>query len=319
MNPSLEQLNATRMRVRLRTLEDMRLPEYLGSTLRGALGHSFRKVSCPIRCEKSASCLLRYRCAYSVCFETPIPDDATIMRKYPFAPHPFVLEPPLHLGRDIAEGETLDIGLCLIGRGSEFLPHFIYSFEELGNRGLGRQQAKARLIGVYTDDEEGDCIYNHAAEKMLDEPEKIGYEHVHKRAQDLCGKKVRMRFVTPTRIMSKGDYTSDPSLGKIVPGLMRRIHSLSYFHCGGPADVDPQELLAMADNVKLLEKKEWEWMDWERYSNRQQTKMKLGGFLGEAIYDSIPLPLMVYLVWGELLHIGKASAFGLGQYVLSSG
>ncbi|MCI0486718.1 MAG: CRISPR system precrRNA processing endoribonuclease RAMP protein Cas6, partial [Blastocatellia bacterium] len=60
------------------------------------------------------------------------------------------------------------------------------------------------------------------------------------------------------------------------------------------------------------------WWDWERYSNRQKTKMKLGGFAGEveyngeAIADFLPL-----IAAGEILHVGAGTSFGLGKYEIA--
>src|SRR4030042_4905148 len=78
------------------TAEDwIQLPAYKGSTFRGAFGHAFKKIVCVNREKLCESCLLREKCVYSYVFETPPPSDTSKMRKYPFAPHPFVITPPL--------------------------------------------------------------------------------------------------------------------------------------------------------------------------------------------------------------------------------
>ena len=46
------------------------------------------------------------------------------------------------------------------------------------------------------------------------------------------------------------------------------------------------------------------WVDWERYSSRQDTRMKLGGFVGEVVYEGNLAPFLPYLVLGEMLHVG---------------
>ena len=57
------------------------------------------------------------------------------------------------------------------------------------------------------------------------------------------------------------------------------------------------------------------WSDWERYSNRQQTKMNLGGFTGEVEYTGKVIEEFLPLVAaGELLRVGAGTSFGLGRY-----
>ena len=71
---------------------EARLPGYLGSTLRGALGWSLKKSSCALRRQQCESCLLREQCAYAWIFETEkyqVGDGRTINAR----PHPFVLQP----------------------------------------------------------------------------------------------------------------------------------------------------------------------------------------------------------------------------------
>ncbi|GAH99500.1 unnamed protein product, partial [marine sediment metagenome] len=71
------------------------LPAYKGSTLRGGFGQTLKRVVCVTKNKECKNCLLKEKCVYSYIFETPPPKDATRLRKYPFAPHPFVIEPPV--------------------------------------------------------------------------------------------------------------------------------------------------------------------------------------------------------------------------------
>jgi hypothetical protein len=56
------------------------------------------------------------------------------------------------------------------------------------------------------------------------------------------------------------------------------------------------------------------WVDWERYSARQDTRMTLGGFLGTATFEGDLAPFAPFLRVGEVVHVGKGTAFGLGRY-----
>jgi hypothetical protein len=127
------------------------LPSYSGSTLRGGFGHAFRRIICAFKDKECADCLLKHQCVYAYVFETPIPADAQIMRKYTAAPHPFILEPSTNSRKSYQKGEDLSFGLTLIGRAVDYLPYFIYAFEELGRIGIGKGRGKYELREVVED------------------------------------------------------------------------------------------------------------------------------------------------------------------------
>ncbi len=58
------------------------------------------------------------------------------------------------------------------------------------------------------------------------------------------------------------------------------------------------------------------WHDWERYSARQDTRMKMGGFVGKVEYQGELAEFLPLLSLGEKLHIGKGATFGLGMCVI---
>ncbi|MGB9880965.1 MAG: CRISPR system precrRNA processing endoribonuclease RAMP protein Cas6, partial [Anaerolineae bacterium] len=89
---------------------------------------------------------------------------------------------------------------------------------------------------------------------------------------------------------------------------------------GKRMDVDYGSLFSEAEKVKLV-KNETVWVDWTRYSKRQQDKMFMGGFVGRATYRFNGLDpgiFLPYLILGEVTHVGKGAVFGLGKYTVES-
>jgi hypothetical protein len=148
MENPLSHFKVAQFRFILKPLDCICLPVYKGSTFRGAFGHAFKKVVCVIRDKICGSCLLKEKCVYSYVFETPLPSDTTKMRKYPFAPHPFVITPPLEEKKIYREGDVLCFELTLIGKSIDYLPYFIYTFDELGRIGIGKTKGKYQLDEV---------------------------------------------------------------------------------------------------------------------------------------------------------------------------
>ena len=308
----LDTMTATMQTAVFRAEEPLRLPAYKGSTFRGALGHAFKQVSCALRREHCDTCLLKHRCAYSVCFETPVPEGAEIMRRYPSAPHPFVLEPPADDRQLYESGEELAVRLWLVGSAGEYLPYFIYAFDEMGKRGLGRDRGKAVLTRVETGADAA-CLYTEETQNISGKPECWNAATIEARVEDLRGKPLKIYFETPMRVKSENRLTESCTMSVLAPSLVRRLHTLAYFFCGASWTKDIGALLDLSAQVDTLEENV-QWMDWTRYSARQDTTMQLGGFIGEALYSPVPAPLLLYLCWGEALHLGKGSAFGQGKY-----
>ncbi len=158
MESPLSHFRFAKFQFLLKASNCINLPVYKGSTFRGGFGHAFKKVVCvhPVRRSRKslnpaetiltsdpavgqrgiisngvnrekicASCLLKGKCVYSYVFETPPPPDTSKMRKYPFAPHPFIITPPLEEKRMYQEGDTLCFELTLIGKSIDYLPYFI--------------------------------------------------------------------------------------------------------------------------------------------------------------------------------------------------
>jgi hypothetical protein len=136
-------LPLARYRLRFKASEQARLPAYVGSAWRGALGHALKKVVCVTHLDTCPPCLLYRSCPYPYIFETPPPLATRKMRKYMAAPHPFLLEPP-----SSTENNLHHLGLTLIGRGNVHLPHIIYALQRAGEQGLGRGRASMVLMDV---------------------------------------------------------------------------------------------------------------------------------------------------------------------------
>ncbi len=393
-----EQLGAIRVaqfRFTLRPEEPMRLPAYAGSALRGGFGHAFKRAVCVVRHGECDRCLVRQQCSYQYVFETPPPADTEMLRKYPAAPHPFVIEPPLDGRRNYAAGDRLEFGLTLIGRGIDYLPYFIVAFEEFGRTGLGRSHGRFRLASVCGETRNGgserwvtiyagdrktlrdDFRIRTGGEGMEDSRFKIekgrSGSEVPSEAADLgssicdvrshsdhptskiekgrSGKEdpseavdlgsstfdfrslpqsadlgssildlqssIVLHFLTPTRLKFENSLTSDLEFHILIRNLLRRLSVLSYFHCGKRLDLDFKGLIERARSVLKVESR-LRWMDWERYSARQQSTMLMGGLVGLVTFEG-PLPEFLPLLrLGELVHVGKGTVFGLGLYRLGA-
>ncbi|NWF75823.1 MAG: CRISPR system precrRNA processing endoribonuclease RAMP protein Cas6 [Nitrospirae bacterium] len=304
---------------KLNTKESLVLPVYKGSTFRGGFGYTFKRVVCAIKDKECLDCLLKEKCVYSYVFETPPPSDTKIMRKYKAAPHPFVIEPPQEKRRGFKPGDEINFGLTLIGRAIDYLPYFIYTFDELGRIGIGKGKAKYELKDVSCD---GKLIYDSETKTLKTfrtSSLHLNIENVIARSSDVNqnDEAISISFLTPTRILYDNHLTRDLEFHIFMRNLLRRLSLLFYFHCNGdPSGWDFKRLIERAKDVKV-KKRDLKWHEWQRYSGRQETRLKMGGFVGEIKFEGKIGHFMPLIKAGEILHIGKGTAFGLGKYEIT--
>ena len=221
-------------------------------------------------------------------------------------------------------GETFSFGMTLIGRAIDYLPYFLVTFRELGNIGIGRGRGRYRLSTVEaipaenhnsSEDElnAGHLVYSLEDELVRNVNATITFEDAMTRSQTLPTDRVEIDFLTPTRLKDEGNLRQEPTFRILIQRLLERLSSLAYFHCGEDLDMDFKELLNRAEGVQI-EKADLHWVDWERYSRRQEARMKLGGVVGRIICRGDVGGFLPLLWMGQYFHVGKGTTFGLGQY-----
>ena len=61
--------------------------------------------------------------------------------------------------------------------------------------------------------------------------------------------------------------------------------------------------------IKIFER----WIDFQRFSHRQKTSMRMGGLIGKYQVFDPEGQLTNHLVYGQKLGLGKAKTFGFGD------
>lgn len=89
-----------------------------------------------------------------------------------------------------------------------------------------------------------------------------------------------LRFLTPTRLKSGDHLLSTVGFRGLVFAMLRRTLEIAHFHVPG-AEIDwPfRPLLKRTDAVRVVASR-LRWHDWERYSNRQKTRISVKRYSG---------------------------------------
>jgi len=283
-----------------------------GSAWRGAFGRALRRTVCVTRQPACAGCLLYRSCVYPYIFETPPPPDAERMRRYPAAPHPFVLVRPL---ADDPHRTEVEVGVTLVGHAVRQLPYVVHAMQRAGAAGIGRARIRHELAKV---------------EQQVEGSNEKGWREVYRPGGSLAAQAafvpeppamagdVRVRLLTPLRARRNEHLVGADAFepGDLVVPLLRRVSLLSYFHTDHPLEADFKALVTAARATRASHA-DLRWHEWTRYSSRQRTDMRMGGLVGSFVLragDAAPFWPLLWL--GQWTHAGKAASMGLGRYRL---
>jgi len=308
----IPQLQIYKFNFIIQCLDDSTLPEYKGSLLRGVFGTAFRQATCITKEKTCDNCIIKNNCSYFNVFETEMPsNNAWFLQGIKKTPHPYVIHPPLDTKRYFNKGELITFGVTIFGKYIKDFPYFVYAFILAGKIGISFKRSKFKLLFVDNITlNESIRIYNDSTGQLLTGYKKIDIDGFDNEIEDI--NTITLNFITPLRIQELGLLTDK---NKITPELIirtieRRIFLVSTLFCNNNA-IDIKT--PINDFIKISENNLY-FYDWERFSNRQNTKMPMGGFKGTLTLTGNIKSFYPLIKLGSLTNIGKNSVFGLGCY-----
>lgn len=283
---------------------------YLGSAWRGLFGRELKRLVCVTREKSCPDCLLYRSCVYPYVFETPPPADAEMLRKYPAAPHPYILWIP----REAKEEGVYELGLTLVGRAAGYLAYVLHALRSAGQqapRGLPPLTLEEVLEEQHAGSGHWRSVFDAATEELRPSGALAAVEEPPPAL-------VRVHLCTPLRIRHEEKYVSPRSFkpADLLRSVVRRVGLLEYFHGEGRREEDFAGLAERSKAVEMENAKLY-WRDWTRYSSRQGRKVEMGGVTGrftmrlEGHEEFWP-----WLNIGQWVHAGKGTVMGLGQFRL---
>lgn len=304
--------------ITVRFIEATFLPNYLGSTLRGAFGTALKTTMCGNMSRECASCRIVDRCLYAKTFEPRLFTDNTKSRGLETSPA-YVLEPPDKAFLRLNEGESLSFNLLLFGEANLYLAFFLNAAEVMGRRGIGRR-AEGNGGGVFMVDkveqEQGENLFAPATGQLISTPVLRQIELGS--FSDGEPLPLTVELLTPLRLKFQNKLQDTLPFSLLVRAALRRIYSVFSVYAESVPDFEYNQLIAEATQVQTGGS-QLQWLDWERYSNRQKRRMLLGGMVGTVSYIAVPRIYQPILETACLLHLGKQSTFGLGKIALRWG
>lgn len=284
--------------------DNCKLNKIKTSSLRGILGQSLAMTNCinNIHNRDCDKCFFNEKCLGNNILKAKLKYKPYFSSEDTIAP--FIIECEDYR-EEILVGETLNFTLIILGDTSIYIPYIIKAYEIAGIF-LGLQENLFNIVNVRN--EFGQIIYNG---EILDKERIIistieDYIQVRKRMlRNIHG----IELITPLRFKQNGKFSKTIDEKSLMDLIIRRIIMVNAL------ENNEVKIENLESNYRILNK-HLHWEENERYSNRQNSKMSMGGIKGDISIKMLKDSILDFLIAGELLHLGKSTVFGLGKYLI---
>ncbi len=277
-------------KVTLKALRPLHWPHFAGGRVRGAFGRALRQAACITLAADCRGCPLRNTCAYGQVFDPAAPTQA-LHPSFRDGIAAYVIQPPALGAHTMQPGDKCEFLLRLLPPAT-------------AHQSLLKLTLKAAVeTHLFSP---GDCAL-----------ESLEIQSISLAEQAPASQRIALQWHTPLRLQQQGKPLNE---GRqldalvLVRAVLRR--QLQWNQLSGQA-AQPAEPFLQAATQCVLDARQLQWHEISRYSNTQSQKLPLDGLIGSAVLTGPAGALQTLqplLQLGELLHIGKATVFGLGHY-----
>lgn len=318
MNVSIEdlQIRYVKLHFTLVIVEDGQLPKSKVSALRGGMGHALLTANC-IRDEHCETCDFAEDCLVERMMYPKMKIRPDFMKTKDS--EGFVIE-----CEDTREwfqaGEELNFNLLLFGRTIVYFNQYLQAFYYFGMQGIGAKHVRFQIAKVTnTIGEplvEGNSVYKEKLKIMM-VSDYVRYRFTSADVRKMLKRaRCRLAFHSPLSLKYQGKMQEHFKPDAVFAAIERRIFILNCYEGKGNCDDNRENENAVVERLPVMvDERAWP-VKIKRYSGTQNSKVVFNGIKGWCDLEGIDEDLMVLLLAGELLHIGKNTSFGFGKYTL---
>ena len=293
-------INYSIIKFEIKFLQDSKLNVNKQSAIRGIIGNTLINENCimPLDKRECKDCLLNNKCIAQNIFSPKIKNGAVDEWISPFV---IICDDKREF---IKNGDIMSFAMIFFCGTVSYIPLVIRVVENAGKT-LGIEKNKFKLLSVLND--KPDEIYDGEIIKPQLVNVKSLQEYIDYRLSISNDINV-IKIINPIRFKKNKKFNDDLVEEDIINLIKRRLITL--------ATLEERELEVQGDFTIEIKRKELKWEEFNRYSNRQSSRMSLGGVTGLIELGEISEDAKKLLIAGELIHIGKNTSFGLGDYIL---
>lgn len=305
----------------LKLTTPIKLPPYSSSSFRSAFSEVFKRLTCSLVGEKCAICTKRSDCIYFQIIENSDELSTLKLNRFRNPPKPFIIELPMYSKPEFLDaGQEFTLNLILFGKILKYFPYFVIAFKELGKIGFDQRNGKytiRSINGINLVTQEYKELYSFMNEEIINQNVAFNLtDFLHQnQITDRQIKNLVIEFVSPTRIKSTGAFGNPLGFKIFIQTILTRITNIAYSYCEQTKLLNFRDLVNQALKVEFRKDIK---LPIDKTPTSATIKMFLGGYLGHIVYQGDLNQFWPWLKVGELIHVGKNCAFGLGKFTVSS-
>ena len=130
---------------------------------------------------------------------------------------------------------------------------------------------------------------------------------------EIDARRITIRFMEPASIKENGAPVSSISFQLLLRAILNRLRLLSSVY-GGTFQIDRDRLEEAADQIKTC-RNGLRDESFTTFSRTQMEKKNYHGLIGDVCFEGNLKRFLPYINIGSVLHVGRNTVMGMGQYV----
>jgi len=277
-------------------VKDTNLPGFLGNTIRGALGQMLIRSCCSKMHPDCISCDNNTQCVYPMVFK-----GIHYPSGFDSIPNPFVLEVPTDNKRKYKKGDSWSFQISLFGKATFWTKVIIGTVKKLFSAEFAHTKDCLQLERV-SDFFSQEVLFEN--ESFCGEPKAAIWSDQHGQTIEKINE-IHVCFLSPTQILRNKVLVKNLDFATFIDNLFFRISSI----------IDIYEEKEFVLPYGLCYRKPYIVAETDLKTLRiSQERHPVDGFVGNIKYVGDLTRYMPYIDLGSILHIGKQTTRGCGQY-----
>jgi len=226
-------------------------------------------------------------------------------------PNPYVFEAPVQAKTSLSAGDCFSFNLTLFGTACGYVPEVLFTIEQMlkdnimnNNRAFELYSAVNAFTREPINTDGAVCDITLAAQpwKWTD----IIDPHI-------CANRILIRFPKPVSIKENGKPAGSISFLLLIRAVLNRLRLLTSVYGGNFNGIDRGDLEERAKSVITIYSKLRD-TSFVTFSRTQMQKKTYHGLTGDIVYEGDITPFLPYINIGGILHIGRNTVLGMGEY-----